>query len=44
MKDKKQKKKNPYATVSGGKITAPNTPVAEPKATRRAGTDLRVKK
>ena len=43
MKDKKQKK-NPYATVGGGKITAPNAPVSDPKATRRTGTDLRVKK
>lgn len=43
MKEKKYKK-NPYATVSGGKITAPNAPAAEPKATRRTGTDLRVKK
>lgn len=43
MKEKKQKR-NPYATVSLGAITAPNAPVTEPKATRRTGTDLRVKK
>lgn len=43
MKDKKQKQ-NPYATVAGGKITAPHAPAADPKATRRTGTDLRAKK
>ena len=43
MKEKKQKN-NPYSTLSLGKVTAPKTPANEPKATRRTGTDLRVKK
>lgn len=43
MKEKKQKN-NPYATLSLGKVTAPKTSANEPKATRRTGTDLRVKK
>ena len=43
MTEKKQKN-NPYATLSLGKVTAPKAPANEPKATRRTGTDLRVKK
>lgn len=42
MKTKEQnKKKNPYATVAGGMISAPNAVKEKPKATTRRGNDLR---
>ena len=34
---------NPYATNKGGKIQAPNTPAADPRATVTKGDDLRRK-
>lgn len=39
----KQNKKNPYATVSGGKIQAPHKE-ANPKAVVTVGSDLRAGK
>jgi hypothetical protein len=41
---KKPIEHNPYATVRGGKIEAPNKAQDEPKATCQKGSDLRVKR
>ncbi len=42
MKNKEQsKKKNPYATMEGGLITAPHVVKDKPKATTTRGSDLR---
>lgn len=41
----KNKNYSPYATNKGGKITAPkNTGKDEPRSTKTAGKDLRVKR
>lgn len=40
----KNKKENPYATNKAGLIRTPKNPAeSDPKATRRVGTDLRIK-
>ena len=36
--------KSPYATNKGGKIEAPNKQSGEPKATKTAANDLRIKR
>lgn len=42
MKTKEQtKKKNPYATLEGGMISAPHAVKDKPKATTTRGNDLR---
>ena len=41
MKNKKEK--NPYATISNKKITAPNKKENEPTVTKTVGGDLRVR-
>lgn len=39
----KNKSKNPYATLSIKKITAPKSPAVRPAAKKTVGGDLRVK-